>query len=180
MKYWSEKADTSFSGTIIDFETIGELSRYWDSRAYKDNIPVMVGALHDGEMHIHYVEKKDEIQSFHDELKLILDALPRSWYAFNCDFEKGVTFHSLGLIHEYDHELNARKYERKGDCRVNLGLSNYDDPFNDDGKLFPKNWLKGNIDDCLKHNRACLLKERDILEIRGFREPDKLKFIARS
>ena len=177
MKYYSEKVDTSFSGTIIDFETIGEFSSYRDSRAYKDLTPVMVGALFDGEMHIHYVEKKDEIQSFHDELKLILAALPRPWYAFNCDFEQGVTFHSLGLTHEYDHELNARKYEGKGDCRVNLGLSNYDDPFNDIGKLFPKNWLKGKIGPCLKHNRACLLKERDILMKRGHREPEKLKFI---
>ena len=35
---------------------------------------------------------------------------------------------------------------------------------------------RGNIADCLKHNRACLLKERDILFKRGFVDPNKIEF----
>ena len=167
VKCRSENVDTSFTGTIIDFETIGAFSPYRDSRAYKDLKPVIVGALFDGELHIHYIEKKSELQSFIEDIKPLFSSLPRPWYAFNCGFEQGVTFHSLGLIHEYDHELQVWDRESKRDAVRILSIDNYDDPFNDDGKLCPKNWLKGNIDACLQHNRACLLKERDILLKRG-------------
>jgi len=58
----------------------------------------------------------------------------------------------------------------------NLNIENYDDPFFDVGNECRLAWLRGEWDQCIKHNRSCLLKERDILLKRGFREPDDLTF----
>lgn len=38
-------------------------------------------------------------------------------------------------------------------------------------------WDNGGYNEVIAHNRACLLKERDILLKRGYREPDILEFI---
>jgi len=40
--------------------------------------------------------------------------------------------------------------------------------------------LREEFDKAIAHNRACLLKERDILIKRGFRKPDELKFVNKS
>ena len=39
---------------------------------------------------------------------------------------------------------------------------NLNGPFHGDGKLIEKAWNGGNVEDCMKHNRACLLKEAEI------------------
>ena len=65
----------------------------------------------------------------------------------------------------------------KAVARSYLGISNYDDPFYDNGYLCKIAWENGEFDRAMAHNRACLLKERDILIKRGFRKPDELKFI---
>ncbi|NKQ39887.1 MAG: hypothetical protein HF967_10615 [Methanosarcinales archaeon] len=56
-----------------------------------------------------------------------------------------------------------------------MKISKYNDPFNGNGKLCMHAWLRGDIKNAIAHNRACLLKEKDILLKRGFREPDNLK-----
>ena len=62
------------------------------------------------------------------------------------------------------------KYEPKRNAVRRLGIGNYGDPFDGDGKKCKEAWLRGDaIDKCIEHNRACLLKERDILLKRGFR-----------
>jgi hypothetical protein len=38
-------------------------------------------------------------------------------------------------------------------------------------------WKVGQFDKAIAHNRACLLKERDILIKRGCIKPNELKFI---
>ena len=57
-----------------------------------------------------------------------------------------------------------------------LGISAYDDPFPGAGVKCIEEFKRGNIADCLKHNRACLLKERNILFKRGFVDPNKIEF----
>ncbi|MGB2929523.1 MAG: hypothetical protein WBB70_11490, partial [Desulfobacterales bacterium] len=57
-----------------------------------------------------------------------------------------------------------------------LGISAYDDPFPGAGVKCIDEFKRGNIENCLKHNQACLLKERDILFKRGFVYPDKIEF----
>ena len=38
-------------------------------------------------------------------------------------------------------------------------------------------WEEGEFEQAIAHNRACLLKERDILLLTGAREPDEMIFV---
>ncbi|GAI48070.1 unnamed protein product, partial [marine sediment metagenome] len=85
--------------------------------------------------------------------------------------------HQLNKRIDFDGELQRYRGESKGNARTELDIPNYGDPFNDVGKLCMTAWENGQFDSAMAHNRACLLKERDILIKRGFREPDELKFM---
>jgi hypothetical protein len=96
-----------------------------------------------------------------------MNELERPFYAFNKEFEEGVLFHFLGMEIKFEGELQAREREPKYYAVRELGISNYDDPFNDSGFKCMKAWTKGEIDKAIAHNRSCLLKEKDILLKRG-------------
>ncbi len=85
-------------------------------------------------------------------------------------------FYELGKVINFDGELQQGR-ESKANARSYLDIPNYDDPFYDKGFLCMQAWESGEFDRAMAHNRACLLKERDILLIRGFRKLDELKFI---
>lgn len=180
IKYFIEEAETLFEGTIIDIEAIGKFDYYildiTDSRRCRHVKPVMMGHISGGHLQIAYIEDVRDLSLFLDYLKskAFLD-MPRPYYGFNCDFERSVLYHSCNLKIIFDFELNIEKFEGKARARKALKIPNYNDPFNDLGHLFPKAWLERRIEECLKHNRACLLKERDILSRRGCREPEELK-----
>jgi len=53
----------------------------------------------------------------------------------------------------------------KWELREKLEIPTYDDPFNGVGRKCAVGWLNGEYEKCMKHNRACLQIERDILEI---------------
>jgi hypothetical protein len=40
-------------------------------------------------------------------------------------------------------------------------------------------WQNGEFDKAIAHNRACLMKERDILLRRGYRKPDGLALFVK-
>jgi hypothetical protein len=121
-------------------------------------------------------KNKDSIDTLKQKIMDILITLERPFHAFNCDFESGVFFHNLNKKIIFDKELNREKYEAKKNAVSQLKIPQYDDPFFDNGKQCMESWLKGEIDKSIAHNRSCLLKERDILLKRGFRNPDELKF----
>ncbi|MBU0929950.1 MAG: hypothetical protein KJ623_02670, partial [Nanoarchaeota archaeon] len=108
---------------------------------------------------------------------LITAGYDKPFYAFNSDFERGSLFHHLGFLVEFHNELNKEKFEAKRFAVSTLKIPNYDDPFNDNGLLCSKAWERGEINEAIAHNRSCLLKERDILLKRGFREPNILNFV---
>ncbi|MDD5650366.1 MAG: hypothetical protein PHF86_08125 [Candidatus Nanoarchaeia archaeon] len=89
----------------------------------------------------------------------------------------GVLFHFTELQNYFEGELNTALYEKKEHVVHNLDIPKYEDPFNGDGKKCMDSWILGNYKKSLKHNRSCLLKEKDILLKRGFREPDKFNFV---
>jgi hypothetical protein len=119
----------------------------------------------------------EAISELKQKIEGILDSLERPFYAFQSEFERGVFFHQLGKRIDFDGELQRYRGESKGNARTELDILNYGDPFNDVGKLCMQAWLRGEFDRAIAHNRACLLKERDILIKRGFRKPDDLKFV---
>jgi len=118
----------------------------------------------------------EAISELRERTDKIIDSLERPFYAFNSQFERGVLFYNLGKEIDFDGELQEGR-ESKANARSYLGIPNYDDPFYDNGYLCMKAWEAGDFDSAIAHNRACLLKERDILMKRGFSTPDELKFV---
>lgn len=179
VKVYEEVKKSDFKGTIIDIETIGDFDRsYFDSRHYANLLPVIFGYATNNVLRICYVEKRKEIEDLEQKIIEVLPRLKKPFYAFNCEFEVGVLFHSCGQNVRFDYELNQEKFESKRGVVRLLGINSYDDPFNDDGRLCKEAWLRGEIEDCIHHNRSCLLKERDILSKRGSRKPDDFTLVS--
>ncbi len=174
------KEDTSsnFEGTIIDIETIGEfLNQYPDSRQYKDIQLVIFGFINRHALHIFCAKRIKAISELKEKIEDIIGGLEKPFYAFNSQFERGVLFYELGREIGFDGELQKEKYESKVNAVGDLCIPNYDDPFYDRGFPCMKAWESGEFEKAIAHNRACLLKERDILIKREYIKPDKLKFI---
>lgn len=177
MKVWQEEMRSGFPGTIIDIETIGGFqNNYFDSRRFANIVPVIFGFITKDELTVYCAKKNDSIPMLHSKISELLEGLPRPFHAFNTHFETGSLYHQLGLEVKFDGELQKREREWKGDVVKELGIPQYNDPFNDRGFLCMKAWERGDIDNSIAHNRACLLKERDILLKRGFIKPKPLTF----
>ena len=174
---YKEDISSSFEGTIIDIETIGQfLNQYPDSRRYKDIRLVIFGFINSYALHIFCAKGIEALNELRERTEMIIDSLERPFYAFNSEFERGVLFYELGKEIDFDGELQEG-YESKANARSYLGIPNYNDPFYDKGFLCMQAWKNVEFDRAIAHNQACLLKERDILLKRGFRKPDELKFI---
>ncbi len=172
-----EDIGSEFQGTIIDIETIGNFNKFYppnDSRRYKDIKLVIFGFMNKSALHIYCARGIEAVTMLEKKLHDIIDNLEEPFYAFNCDFERGVCFHHLGREIYFEGELNIEKYEAKANAIRNLGIDNYDDPFNDDGYKCMLAWLNGKFGEAIAHNRACLLKEKEILTRRKYRKPDEL------
>jgi hypothetical protein len=176
IKTYTEEIASEFEGTIIDLETIGDfVDRYDDSRRYREILPVIFGSIDREGVTILCAGDRDSISELEIEIVKVLDLLKKPFYAFNADFEGGVLFHRTKKEVSFGGELNREKFESKKGAVQSLGISNYGDPCNDNGWLCSQEWLKGNTEYAILHNRSCLLKERDILLKRGFRKPDGLR-----
>jgi hypothetical protein len=183
VQVFEEVIKSDFEGTIIDIESVGNFSRSFpesDSRHYSKILPVIFGYITNEGLKIIYIEKKDDIRYLIEKIITVLPILKKPFYAFNSDFEKGVLFHACRISTNFSGELNSTKREWKGYAVSLLGIDNYNDPFFDRGYKCMKAWEKGNIELAVKHNRSCLLKEKDILVKRGFRTPDKFTLVSNS
>jgi hypothetical protein len=173
----NEKASSNFKGTIIDIETIGDFSKYDDndSRQYHKLTPTILGYITKDELNSLCAKGIDALEELKEQTVHILPSLKKPLFAFQSRFERAVFHHSYKIEIKFDGELNNKAREWKGDACSDLGIPNYDDPFNNVGKECNIAWIKGNYDAAIKHNRSCLLKERDILLKRNYRKPDELK-----
>ncbi len=172
-----EDISSNFEGTIIDIETIGEfLNQYRDSRHYKDIKLVIFGFINRHSLEILCAKEMGALNELRERTEKIIDSLEKPFYAYNTEFERSVLFYELGREIDFDRELQEGR-ESTANARNYLGIPSYDDPFYDNGYLCLKAWENGEFDKAVAHNRACLLKERDILVKRGFRKPDELKFV---
>ncbi len=172
-----EDISSNFEGTIIDIETVGEfLNQYPDSRRFKDIQLVIFGFINKDALHILCAKGIRALSELRERTEKIVDSLGSPFYAFNTEFERSVLFYELGRKIDFGRELQEGR-EAKAKARSYLGIPNYDDPFYDYGYLCMKAWENGEFDRAMAHNRACLLKERDILIKRGFRKPNELRFV---
>lgn len=178
LKQYEEDNKSNFEGTIIDIETIGQFNKQYstnnDSRLYQYMKQVIFGYINSSNLNIICAEGEESIQELNLKSIELLNTLEKPFYAFNSNFEQGVWFHQLGIRISIDGELNIERYESKRKAVMSLSIPQYGDPYHDDGLKCMYAWLKKQYDNAIAHNRACLLKERDILLKRGFRKPDVL------
>ena len=184
IREYKEVINSNFNGTVVDIETIGKFNpnykRTNDSREYQYIQQVIFGFIDKQHLRIFCAEGKEAIPELLVKVEDTIDSLQRPLFAFNSDFERGVLFHQLGKIIDFEGELNEERYESKAAAVEKLDIPNYDDPFYDRGRLCMEAWLDENFDEAIAHNRACLLKERDILLKRRFRKPDELRFVSQT
>jgi len=177
LKRYHERVTSYFRGTIIDIESCGNFCRQFaDSREYKDIIPTIFGRINCYELTILCALGKAALAELKLEMGKLVPALERPLFAFHCDFEQGVIYHSCSIKMIFDGDLNKEEFESKRQAVKTLRIPNYDDPFNDDGAKCMDSWLTGDYEGSIMHNRSCLLKERDILITRSHRKPEELKF----
>jgi hypothetical protein len=174
-----EEAKSDFEGTILDIETIGEFDRLFrfDSRHYRNLKQTILGYINKDQLHIYCAKSPAGIEKLKLMTPDIFSALKRPFYAFNCNFESGVWFHQVGIEIDFNGELQGEPFESKKNAILRLKIRNYEDPFYDQGQMCIKAWNDQDFDKAIAHNRACLLKERDILLKRGSCDPDKVRFM---
>lgn len=178
VKSYKENVKLEFNGCVVDIESIGDFNNGYsdfDSRKYSAIQPIVFGLLTNKELKIYYATKKEEIPSLLNHIMKIIDTLDQPFYGFQTNFERAVLFHNIGKEIEF-RELNKFTHENKENAVRELKIRDYNDPFKK-GKDCIEAWKRGDIANIIKHNRACLLKERDILLKRGYRNPDRLRFI---
>jgi len=174
---WTEATESDFQGTIIDVETIGGFrDEYPDSRRYQDHRLVIVGFIEKYHLEIVCARGDDSIAELVAEAQGLIAGLERPFCAFNSGFERGVFFYNLGMKISFERELQRGRESKEKACRQ-LTIPHYDDPFFGRGADCMDAWRTGRFDQAVAHNRACLLKERDILLKRGFGEPEPLRFV---
>ena len=167
----------ALEGTIIDLETIGPLYDVLKgTKRYKEVKPYLSGYLTGNMIVQKYVDKSDHIPALLDFIKETnFGDFQKPLYAFFVEFETGVIYCSTGKRLLFDRELKKGKGSKE-ELVKKFGISNYDDPFPGQGIKLIQEFKNGNIEGALRHNRACLLKERDILYRRGYADPPRIDF----
>lgn len=179
MKVHEEAIKFEIEGTIIDTETTGPFhGGFKDSRQFARIKLWTFGFLNSDGLKIVCAKKKKSLPKLVGEVRKILSKLEKPFYAFNAPFEMGVLFHNLDQEVIFESELNAMKMEKKENVVEAFGVPQYGDPFKGDGKECMEALLDGRINEAVAHNRACLLKERDILMRRGFRKVGSFEFVS--
>ena len=167
----------TLEGTIIDLETVGPIhDRFKGTQRYEEVKPYLFGYLTGNMIVQKYVEKSDHIPALLEFIKETNFAdFPKPLYAFFVEFETGVIYCSAGKRLLFDRELKKGKGSKE-ELVKKFGIRNYDDPFPGQGIRLIQEFENGNIVDSLRHNKACLSKERDILYRRGYVDPPKIDF----
>jgi len=162
------------NGTIIDLETLFEpcKDKYkpWESEGYIKKTIICLGYLNKERIKIYCCETLHEYNDLNKKIKNGVLTLQKPYYAFQHYFEKYVLKHNCELDIIFEGELNQHYYEKKENAINKLNISNFDDPFDGNGGMCMNSFNQGNIENVIKHNRSCLLKEYEILMKRGFRK----------
>ena len=176
----------AFEGAVIDLETEEQpfLDELCGAARYR-NCSVCCGILDKNKVEIiaktHNVSDDLFVQAIDEKVK----RTNHPYYAFNVGCDMALLSKLLGKEIRFDRELQEKEYERKRDAVRNLGIPNFDDPFNGDGYLAAKAWTKhlethetSYVDNIMAHNCACVLKEYSILVRRGYREIESSSYKA--
>lgn len=150
-------------GTIIDIETTGGFNSQFSPRDpsyYEDLRPTILGYLTDDLLVQHCAESEGEIEDLIGVMSRIQFNEPI--FALNTRFERNI-FSKFCQRDLWINDVRLGISGSKWDIRERLGIPTYDDPFEGDSARCDPDWVNGGYENCLRHNRACLLIERDIL-----------------
>ncbi|MHA2024685.1 MAG: hypothetical protein ACW98U_02195 [Candidatus Thorarchaeota archaeon] len=172
-----ERVKTVFDGSIIDIETIGDFSEVNRGtppmgsdylKRYRSMRITAVGVLSAGKLTICVANGYENLDAFQKIATKVMRDTSVPLYAFNKTFEEGCYFwNSEERSLEIDYELQQAVLERKEDVVKALNIDDYDDPFHGKGVRCKSAFASGDLQSIMKHNRACLLKENQILSKRG-------------
>jgi len=173
-----ETVEADFKGTIIDIETVGQFGEapYCPDKEdylarYRDMRITAVGILAGGKLQVFAAKGIDSLATFQKSAIMFMSKATGPLHAFNKAFEEGCYYWNSGRqMLDIDKEIQMTKAEKKEAVVRELGLPTYDDPFNGEGRLCVRAFESGKVEDIIRHNRACLLKEYGILSRRGGRE----------
>lgn len=174
-----------FVGAVIDLETDGQpfLNELWGAGRYKLHCAVSCAILN--EEYVEVIAKTCETPDcvFAKEVEKSLAKTNHPYYAFNSGFDMAILSKLLGKEILFNRELQQFTRQSKKYYRQNLRISNFDDPFHDNGKLAGLEWkkhLKTREKECvtkiMAHNLTCVLKEYCILVRGGYRVIDPSSF----
>lgn len=158
-------------GTIVDLETIGPIH---DERSgtekYEQVRPYLLGTLTAKGISQIYATSTNAFPSLFEFMatQWIPNFLSNPLYAYNTGFEYGVIWSSTRVFVEGFREIKVDSLGKEAAVKK-YKLDAYDDPFPGAGIRCMEEFQRGNIEPCLAHNRACLLKERDLLLLRGYK-----------
>jgi hypothetical protein len=130
---------------------------------------VIFGYINKQGFHIYCAKGKEGIAELQEKTRQLLILLEneRPLCAFNCHQEMSVFFHHLNKQLYFDKELQSREFESKEEALRISGINyNFSDPFQNapkPGYACQLAWLAGRYDSAIQHNRACLLKEQELL-----------------
>ena len=171
----------TFEGAVIDLETDEQqFSNEFGVNRYKKFCATCCGILDKNEVEIIAKSYGVSDRTFARVVERRLKKTVSPYYAFNVGCDMASISKLMGREIRFHRELQfplTHGYEKKRYVVHNLGIPNFDDPFNGEGFLAAKEWtkyLKSQDVDCVKriiaHNLACVLKEYSILIRRGYRE----------
>lgn len=182
----NEVAHKGFIGAVIDLETDGQPFSDEFCGAGRCKLQSAVSCAILNEDHIEVIAKIWETPDgvFVKEVEKSLAKTKHPYYAFNAGFDVAILSKLLCNQVLFDRELQQRAFQSKGRYRQNLGVPNFDDPFQDKGELAGLEWKKHlktkereSVKKIMAHNLACVLKEYCILVRGGYRviDPSSVK-----
>ena len=176
----------AFEGAVIDLETDERdfFDGLYGADRYKNHSAVCCGILDKSEVEIVAKTRDASHELFVQAVDEKVKRTSQPYYAFNVGCDMALLSKLLGREIRFDRELKIG-YGSKRDVVQNLGIPNFDDPFNGLGLLSAKEWTKhletreiDRVRRIITHNLACVLKEYSILVRSGYREIEPSSFKA--
>lgn len=171
----------NFEGAIIDLESDSApfIDYLQGAYQYSKHSAISFGILDKDFVEVIAKTCNATDSQFANEVEQSLEKRKHPYYGFNTELDMALLSNLLGSEIIFDGEIRIERVKKELQVR-NVGVSNFDDPFNGDGSLASFSWKKHletketkYIQDVLAHNRACILKEYSLLFRLGFKTIEK-------
>jgi hypothetical protein len=161
----AEVSPVYVEGTIIDLEVVGQIEAYLGGwRQYAKLRPVLFGTLQGASLRIYYVTCEDHISALVQTICEKLPRLKRPLYAFNCAYEQAILYYNVTRTIINFQDLQPTPYMALNTLCTRWDLPRFGDQLS--GAECQREWWLGHFENCLYHNRACLLKAAHVLQYR--------------